>query len=363
MKLALVHDYLIQNGGAERVVDVMHGLWPKAPLYTLLFDPTSLSTFAGRDVRTSFLQRLPLGRRKYQWFLPLMPTATEHYDLRDFDVVVSSTSAFAKGVITREDAIHLCYCHTPTRYLWSDTHSYISELRIPRVIKALLPPVLSRLRIWDRHAADRVDVFIANSETVRKRIQKYYGRDAEVIHPPVDTHLYQIDHAPKSYFLTGGRLVAYKRFDLAIEAANRTQTPLKIFGSGPVEADLKAMAGPTVEFVGRVSEEEKAQLFARAEAFINAQEEDFGITPVESMAAGRPVIALGRGGATETIKHLETGVLFEDQSWEAIADIFTRWNEFTWNPHTIKAHAEQFSRARFEKELTETVIRHYERPR
>ncbi|TAL50923.1 glycosyltransferase family 4 protein [Patescibacteria group bacterium] len=355
MKLALVHDYLIQDGGAEKVVDVMHGLWPDAPLYTLLFDPTSLPAFAGRDIRTSFLERLPFGRRKYQWYLPLMPTATEHYDLSDYDVVLSSTSAFAKGVLTREDALHICYCHTPTRYLWSDTHSYIEELRVPRIVKMLLPPLLTRLRMWDRQAADRVDVFIANSQTVRRRIQKYYGREATVIHPPVDTHRFSISNEPKKYFLTGGRLVAYKRYDLVIEAANRTGIPLKIFGSGPVERDLKRMAKSHIEFLGRVSDEEQATLYAGARAFIHPQEEDFGITPVESMAAGRPVIAWRKGGATETVQEGLSGQFFDEQSWEELADYMIRFREADWNPNAIKAYAETFSRERFERELVNFV--------
>lgn len=361
MKLALVHDYLIQNGGAEKVVDVMHGLWPDSPLYTLLFDPKSIPTFQGRDIRTSFLEKLPLGRRKYQWYLPLMPTATEHYDLSDYDVVLSSTSAFAKGILTRENSLHICYCHTPTRYLWSDTHSYVEELRVPRLVKMMLPPLLSRLRMWDKQAADRVDVFIANSQTVQKRIQKYYGRDSTVIHPPVDTHRFHISPQPKEYFLTGGRLVAYKRYDLVIQAANRTKLPLKIFGTGPVEADLKKMAGPNVTFLGRVSDKDQATLYSGAKAFIHPQEEDFGITPVESMAAGVPVIAWKKGGATETVKEHVSGVFFEEQIWEELADIMVRWNHYSWNPSSIKQHAETFSRKQFEEKLRTFVQEHYAR--
>lgn len=351
MKLALVHDYLIQSGGAEKVVNVMQGLWPKAPLYTLLFEPKNLPEFQGRDIRTSFLKRLPLARRKYQWYLPLMPTATEHYNLKEFDVVLSSTSAFAKGVITGENTLHICYCHTPTRYLWSDTHSYIEELRIPKFIKALLPPVLSRLRVWDKQAADRVDMFVANSETVKQRIKKYYRKEADVIYPPVDTHRFNVSNKPKEYFLTGGRLVAYKRYDMVIEAANKTGLPLKIFGSGPVEEDLKKMAGPNIKFLGRVDDKTQAELYANARAFIHPQEEDFGITPVESMAAGRPVIAWRKGGATETVKEGVSGEFFDEQSWEELADHMIRFDESKYDPHKIKAHAETFSRKRFEERM------------
>ncbi len=360
MNVALVHDYLMQDGGAEKVLEVLHALWPQAPIHALLFDPTKTPAFADADVRTSFLEQLPFGRRKYQWFLPLMPAATEHFNLSPYDVVISSTSAFAKGVLTRPDALHICYCHTPTRYLWSDTHSYIQELRVPGLVKRFLPPILSRLRLWDKTAADRVDVFVANSKTVKARIEKYYRRDAYVIHPPVDTHRFSISPEPKSFFLTGGRLVAYKRYDLVIQAANRLGVPLKIFGSGPVEAALRAIARPNVQFVGRVTGETQAKLYAEARAFIHPQEEDFGITPVESMAAGRPVIAYKKGGATETVVEGLSGTLFEEQNWEEIADLMLRFDEHAWNPAKIKTHAERFSRERFERKMKEFVQSQWE---
>ncbi|MBI5794157.1 glycosyltransferase, partial [Candidatus Uhrbacteria bacterium] len=325
-----------------------------------LFDQRALPTFQGRDIRTSFLQRLPFGRRKYQWYLPLMPTATETHDLSGYDVILSSTSAFAKGVITRDDALHICYCHTPTRYLWSDTHSYIDELRVPGFIKMLLPPILSRLRLWDKTAADRVDLFVANSRTVKNRIQKYYRRDAVVIHPPIDTKRFSISPEPKNYFLTGGRLVAYKRYDLVIAAANRTKLPLKIFGTGPVESALRAMAQPHIKFLGRVSEVEQARLYQGALAFIHPQEEDFGITPVESMASGRPVIAYKKGGATETVVEGLSGKFFEEQIWEELADLMLRFDERRFDPVAVKAHAEQFSRERFEREMKTFVDSQWE---
>jgi glycosyltransferase involved in cell wall biosynthesis len=355
MKLALVHDYLVQDGGAEKVLGVMQEIWPQAPTYTLFFDPKKLPAFEGRDIRTSFLQQMPLALKKYQWYITLMPTATEHYDLSDYDVVVSSTSAFAKGVLTRPGTIHICYCHTPTRYLWSDTHSYVEELHVPRFIKSMLPPVLSRLRVWDKQAADRVDHFIANSQTVRERIKKYYRKDARVIFPPVDTHRFHISLRPKTYFLTGGRLVAYKRFDLVINACNKTGIPLKIFGSGPIQDDLRRQAKSNVEFLGKVNSDVLHDLYANALAFIHPQEEDFGITPIESMAAGRPVIAYRKGGAVETVVEELTGEFIDTQTWEELADHLIRFNETRYDPRAIKTHAEKFSRERFMNELRDFV--------
>lgn len=360
MKIALAHDYLIQDGGAEKVLDVFQDMWPEAPTFTLFFDPVKMPAFKGKDIRTSFLEGMPFAREKYQWYLPLMPTAIERLDLREFDVVISSTSAFMKGLIVRDDALHICYCHTPTRYLWSDTHSYVEELRLPRLVKSLLPPVLTQLRLWDRQSADRVDFFIANSETIRRRIKKYYDRDSIVIHPPVETNRFQISDKPKTHFVTGGRLVAYKRFDLVVEAFNRTGLPLNIFGSGPVESDLRKQARPNITFHGRVSDEKKAELYANAKAFIHPQEEDFGITPVESMAAGTPVIAYRRGGATETVKEGVTGEFFDEQSWEELADHAIRFDQSKYDPARIREHAAQFSRGRFIRELKAFVEKTWE---
>ncbi len=358
MKIALIHDYLVQDGGAEKVLEVLQKIWPEAPTFVLFFDEKKMPNFVGKDIRTSFLQKFPLATKKYQWYITLMPTATEHYDLREFDLVISSTSAFAKGIITRPDAIHLCYCHTPTRYLWTDTKSYIEELRVPQFVKTLLPPVLSNLRVWDRQAADRVDFFIANSQTVADRIKKYYRRDSEIIYPPVATHRFHISPKPKTYFLSGGRLVAYKRFDMVVEACNKTGIPLKIFGSGPVEKELRKYAKSNIEFLGRVSEKEQRELYANARAFIHPQEEDFGITPVEAMASGTPVIAYRKGGAIETVLEGVSGEFFEEQSWEELADHLIRFDASKYNAHTIKAHAEKFNEEKFVEKMKEKIKKH-----
>jgi len=362
MKIALVHDHLTQEGGAERVLQVFQEIWPEAPTYTLLYDKEKLGPiFKNKDIRTSFLQKWPGAIKHYQWFLPLMPTATENYNLMDYDVVLSSCSAMAKGIVTRSNTIHFCYCHTPTRYLWSDTHRYLEELKYNRLIKKFIPPVLNKLRIWDQLAAQRVDNFIANSKNVSDRIEKYYRRKSLVIHPPVETEKFIIAESVGNYFLTGGRLVAYKRFDLTIQAFNRLGIPLKIFGDGPELKNLKSLAKANVEFVGKVKEEELIKLYSQAKAFIHPQIEDFGITAVESMASGRPVIAFAAGGACETVVEKKTGKFFDEQTWEALADTVVRFKPEDYNSIEIKNYAQQFGIERFRKEITQLIDVEYQK--
>src|SRR3989339_608084 len=233
MKIALVHDYLSQDGGAERVLQSFHEIWPEAPIFVLFHDKKKIDSFVNADIRESFLSKLPFVKNKYQWYLPLMPIATEKHDLSEFDVVLSSTSAFAKGILTKEDGLHISYCHTPTRYLWSDTHEYIQDLKYNFLIKLFLPRLIHKLRIWDKNSVDRVDNFIANSHTVLKRIKKYYRCKSDVIYPPVDLDKFFISKEVGNYFVTGGRIVNYKRFDLVVQAFNRLGFKLKIFGDVP----------------------------------------------------------------------------------------------------------------------------------
>lgn len=353
-KIALVHDHLVQDGGAERVLRVLSSMYPEAPIFTLLQDKRRFKDLHG-EVRTSFLQRIPILRKRYRWLLPLMPVATEHYNLKDFDIVISSASAFSKGIVAGSNTTHICYCHTPTRYLWTDSQEYVESQRLPGVVKKVLMLYLSRLRQWDRLAADRVDVFLANSSNVKNRIRKFYRKDSLVVYPPVDTHEFQISDLPKTYFVAGGRMVPYKRFDIIVEAANRLKAPLRIFGDGPAIDELKKKAKPNIEFMGRVTDEEKAGLYANAIAYLHPQEEDFGITPVEAMASGTPVIAYGRGGATESVVHNKTGILFEEQTWESLADAMMKFEDHTFNPHEIKEHAEIFSRSQFEDQIRQIV--------
>ncbi|MBI2984585.1 MAG: glycosyltransferase [Candidatus Kerfeldbacteria bacterium] len=356
MNVALVHEHLAQDGGAERVAQVLMDMFPQAPLFTLVYNPRRANpAFRDRDIRTSFIQRLPGGVRYYQWFVTLMPNAVERYDLRGFDLVISSASAFAKGVITDPRALHLCYLHSPTRYLWSDTHQYVDELPYPRWIRALIPLSLTRLRMWDRLAADRVDHFVANSRAVQQRIKKYYRRDSAVIYPPVDLQRFTLHQGGGDYYLTGGRLVPYKRFDLAIQAFNKLGLPLKIFGVGPAMTQLQTMAKKNIDFLGRVPDQDLNELYGRAAAFLYPQEEDFGITAVEAMATGRPVIAYAAGGALESVKAGQTGVFFQEQEWEALADTVIRFQRQRFDPHQIRRWALGFGVDRFRQELRRFV--------
>jgi len=283
----------------------------------------------------------------------------ESHNLMNFDLVISSASSFAKGVITRPGSVHICYCHTPTRYLWNDSHNYLKELKVNYLIKKLLPITLHKLRVWDRLAADRVDFFIANSKTVQERIKKYYSRESEVIYPPVEVNKFYLSDTPKKYYLAGGRLVPYKRIDLAVRAFSRLGIPLKIFGLGTEFKYLKRLAKPNVEFLGRVSDNEKARLYSDCIAYLNPQEEDFGITTVEAMASGRPVIAYRRGGATETVVGGVTGEFFDEQIWEDLADKILRFRHQDYDPIKIRQHVQQFSSEVFKQRMKEFIYKVY----
>lgn len=362
MKVAIVHEHFTQSGGAERVVRVLHEIWPEAPIFALVHDKEKGPAWlADCDVRTSMIQRLPGGVAHLQWYLWLMPAAVEKYDLSDFDVVISSASAFAKGIVTDPKTLHVCYCHSPTRYLWNDAHRYHKELKYPTFLRKLIPLILTPLRVWDRASADRVDQFIANSVFVQKRIKKYYKAESHLIYPPVDVSRFVATAKKEQYFLAGGRLTAYKRFDLVIAAFNKLGLPLKIFGDGPEMDNLKAIADVNIEFVGKISDDEQVALYQQAQAFINPQEEDFGITVVEAMAAGTPVIAYGSGGALETVIPGKTGLLFHEQTEEALLEALRTFRSTNFDAAAIRAHAETFSTERFKRELKEFVAQTHER--
>jgi glycosyltransferase involved in cell wall biosynthesis len=354
-KIALIHDHLAQDGGAEKVLKVLADMFPKAPIYTLLYEEEQVNKyFKGREIKTSIIQRLPGGVKHYQWYVSLMPMAVEFFDLSDFDIVISDASAFAKGIITKPDTLHICYCHAPTRYLWDYTHQYINELSYNKYLKKVISLILNKIRIWDFVAAQRVDLFIANSQTVQKRIQKYYRRSSEVIYPPVELNKFKISTELGDYFLIGGRLAPYKRVDIVIEAFKKMpDKKLKIFGDG---VDLKRLQNladnvANIKFLGRVDENKKAELYSQCLAFINPQEEDFGITVIEAMASGRPVIAYKKGGATETVINEKTGLFFNKQSNESLIEVIKNFTKINFNPEEIKKQAENFSEATFKEKM------------
>ncbi len=360
MEIALVHDHLNQFGGAERVLLNMQIVWPASPVYTLVYDQGKLGKWFGNgQIIESFISKLPGGRKHFKWYLPLMPAAFESFNLDQYDVVVSSVSGLAKGVIVSPHALHICYCHTPTRYLWSDSHAYTEEISQPWLIKKILPPFLTNLRVWDFCAAQRVDKFIANSHFVARRIKKYYRREAEVVYPPVDTSGFSISDEIDDYFLIVSRLRPYKRVDLAVKAFNTLGLPLKIIGTGEEEEKLKAIAKDNIEFLGSLSDEERNRYYARAKALIYPQEEDFGITAVEAMAAGRPVIAYKSGGAVESVIDGVTGVFFEEQSWECLADAVVRFRPDQFDPVKIREHALQFDVKVFQQKIKQIVEREW----
>jgi len=360
MKIALVHDYLSQDGGAERVLRAMHEIWPEAPIFVLIWDKKKIDYFEAKNIKQSFMAYLPLVKKLFQWYLPLMPLATEKHDLREFDVVLSSTSSFAKGVLTKPDTLHITYCHTPPRYLWTDAHQYIQDLRYNHITKIFLSRIIHKLRIWDNMSADRVDHFLANSQTVARRISKYYRRPSDVINPPIDIDKYFVSDSPGRYFVAGGRLVPYKRIDIIISAFNRLGLPLKVFGAGSEEKKLKKMAKKNIEFLGRISDEAKASLFSSAKAFLHPQLEDFGITPLEAMACGVPVIAYGAGGATETIEHGINGLFFGKQDWQHLFKAIKNFEQISWDKEVIKASTQKYSRPVFKDKIKQYVEHRYE---
>ena len=347
MQIALVHDYLNQMGGAEKVLLALHDLFPQAPIYTSIYAPKRVDRrFRGMDIRTGFMQRLPLVKKHHQPFLPLFPLAFEQLDLRAYDLVISDSSAFAKGIVTGPDALHICYCHTPMRWAWN-YQDYVERERLGRLARTVLAPTIVLLRQWDYTTAARVDYFVANSPSVAARIAKYYRRESVYIPPPVDTVRFDIRETHEDYFLIVSRLIPYKRIDLAIAAFNLLRVPLRIIGTGRDEQRLRRMAGPTVRLMGRQTDEEIRAQMAACRALIFPGEDDFGITPLEAQASGRPVIAYGAGGALASIVPGQTGLFFPTQTPEALAQVVAGFRESAFDPMSIRRHAQNFDTEQF----------------
>ena len=356
MRVALVHDYLTQFGGAERVLLALMDLFPDAPVFTLVHDQKSMiDSFDQSRVRTSFLQRLPGARRHHRFFPMLMPLAIEQLDFSGFDVVLSGSHSFGKGIITGPETMHVSYCFTPIRYAWDDSHRYVREFSSGPWLHHLAPMALSYIRLWDYYAAQRVDSYITLSDFVARRIKKYYGRDSIVIPPPINVESFDVAQNEGDYFLVVSRLVPYKRVDLAIDACEKLGVPLKVVGTGPEEKELRRRAGKWTEFLGFVPEEELAIYYSGAKALLFPQEEDFGITPLEAAACGKPTIAFKAGGALETVVDGETGVFFESQDSNSLIDAILGFSHIAWDSVNIRQHAELFSRDQFLHKIQEEV--------
>ena len=357
-KVAIVHDWLVGYAGGDRVVDAMKRVFPDAVIYTLVYDPKNMPEhFKSYDIRTSWFQKVPFSNRLYKAMLPLMPRAFEAFDLTEYDLVLSSSSSCSKGVITRPDAVHICYCHTPIRYVWDFYYTYRDNANW--LAKLVMPGQMHKMRIWDKCAADRVDYFIANSHYIAQRIKKYYRRDSDVIYPCC--HINESPFVEKEdFYLTVGRLTWYKRVDLAVQACTRLNKRLVVIGGGGELDKLRTMAGPTIEFKGGgLSDEEVRSYYLRAKGFLFPGEEDFGITPVEAQSAGTPVLAYGRGGACESVLPGRTGYWFKEQTVESLADCIERFERdgVACSKEEIREHSRSFSEERFERELKEYCLR------
>jgi len=353
MKVAIIHYWLVGMRGGEKVLEALCSMFPQADIFTHVYVPDAMSTIIRQHrVSTTFIGSLPRASRLYKRYLPLMPLALEQLDLRGYDLIVSSESGPAKGVITPPSALHLCYCHSPMRYIWNMYHEYRKQAGW--LSRLGIPLLAHYLRMWDAVSALRVDRFVANSNAVAARIRRYYGREAEVVWPPVDTEAFKPvpDRERGDYMLMVGELVAYKRSELAVEAFNRMRGKLVVIGGGERLDLIRRIAGPTVTVLGPRPFEDLRHYYARCQALVFPGEEDFGIVPVEAMASGRPVIAYGSGGATETVIPKVTGLLFKEQTVEALVDAVEQCRRMDFDPQKIAAHARQFSRQRFITQMT-----------
>lgn len=360
MKVAIAHDFLNVFGGAERVTLALSKIFPKAPIYTLFYNEKKVGEyFSGKKIITSSLQQKVkfLGFR-HKYLLPLMPRAVEEFDFRDVDVVISSQSAWMKGIITKPETVHISYCHTPTRFLWTETESYLSQQGIGTFKKWLVLKMIFKIRLWDKLASDRVDYWIANSEFTRARIEKYYRKKATVIYPPVDISKFFKGDNKKDYFLIVSRLSSYKNISLAVDVFNELSLPLRIIGEGQDKIGLEKKAKSNIKFLGYQSDENVVKAYQEARVLIFPTfNEDFGLTPVEAMACGTPVIAAGQGGSKETVIEGQTGEFFYENNKKSLTKAVNRFikNEKSYRIEDMKARAEEFSQDKFEENINNYV--------
>ena len=366
MKKALIHDWFSVYAGAEKCVESFTNIWDDFDVYSLidfLDDADREIILKGKKVHTSFVQNLPKAKTKYRNYLPLFPFAIEQHDLSQYDVILSSSHAVAKGVLTHSNQLHISYVHTPIRYAWDLYHQYLNESGLKQGIKGTLAKYfLHKIRIWDISTINRVDHYIANSHYIARRIKKVYGKESTVIYPPVDVERFQLCEKKEDFYFTASRMVPYKKIDLIVEAFSKINKKLVVIGTGPDMAKIKALAGPNVEILGFQSDKVLLEYMQKAKAFVFAAEEDFGIIPVEAQACGTPVICLGKGGTKETVIDGVTGVHFQKQTvaslLTAIDTLERNYNNFT--PKTIREHTLKFSKERFEQEIEVFVNEKYE---
>lgn len=375
MKKALIHDWYTVYGGAERCIESFTNIWDDFDHYSLI-DDLSVEhrkiILKGKHTQNSFIQKLPFGKKKYRNYLPLFPLAVEQFNLNDYELIISSSSSVAKGVLTRPDQLHISYVYSPVRYAWDLYAQYLKESKLDRGIKGFFVKYfLSKLRLWDYSTANRPDYYIAISKYVAQRIKKIYNKDSIILYPPVDTNLFTLTTKTKDYYITCSRMVPYKKIDLIVEAFSKTNKKLIVIGEGPDYKKIKKLAKSNVELKGYLEKEKMLELIKHARAFIFAAEEDFGIAPIEAQACGVPVIAYGKGGALETINGVfpdnevisdeTSGIFFKEQNVEALLDSVNYFekNENLFKKSVIRNNAQRFSTERFEKEFKETIEKLY----
>lgn len=360
MRIALAHDWLNQMGGAENVLERMVEMYPGAPVFTTIYAPERMpSLYRGWDIRATWLNRAPAIHRHHQPYLPLYPLAVNGLNLNGYDLILSNKSGFIHGLPHSRRQLHICYCLAPTRYVWN-YEAYAAREGFGAWLGRLIGPLIAYLRRWDFAAAQRVDHFIAISREIQARIKKYYRRDSTIIYPPVDTDRFQPVRRPAAdYYLVVSRLIPYKRIDLAVEALSRLDKRLIIVGEGRDRPGLETLAGPTIEFRGRLPWDDVADLMANCRAFLFPGHEDFGITPLEAQAAGRPVIAFAKGGALDTVIEGETGLFFREQSIESLIEAIERFEQVSFDPARLRANADRFSVPRFQQELGRFVAQRW----
>ncbi|MFC1651813.1 glycosyltransferase [Patescibacteria group bacterium] len=358
-KIAIVHDFLNQFGGAERVIKVLHEMFPDAPIYTLLYDEKEMAgEFKNAKIITSKLQKKPkFIRKRHKLLLPFFPVAIEQFDFSKYDIVISSSAAWSKGIITKPETKHICYCNAPMRFAWDWTHEYLKEQKMGLLKKIIAYPLLNYLRVWDRLSAKRVDLWLANSKHTQKRLQKYYRVDSKIVYPPVNVKNFEVQKDNAGYFLVVSRLSPYKKTDLAVEAFNKLGMHLVIIGEGQQKKELEKIAEENVEFLGFKPDKVVREYFKNCRGFIFPGEEDFGITPVEAMACGKPVVAFRKGGCLETVIEGKTGEFFDQETPESLITAVRKMvkNEKQYDPDKIRRNAERFSKKKFQEEILKIV--------